>query len=198
MRVIGLTGKACAGKDQYAKAFSQYGVVVINVDDLGHQALAQSIEQIETSFGSSVIQNGKIDRAALGSLVFSDSLKLKRLEEITHPKMVLACQELIEEARREGAQAVLLNAALLSRMGLQEVCDSVVFIYAPVWLRYLRSRKRDGLSLKQFVLRNTAQKDIRPSCAKTVVLRNLFWKALIHRQVATYCDTMGLSISSAG
>ncbi|NCC65876.1 MAG: dephospho-CoA kinase, partial [Spirochaetia bacterium] len=163
---------------------------------LGHQALDQSIGQIETSFGPSVVKEGEIDRSMLGPLVFSDPVKLKKLEAITHPKMVVACLNRIDEAKSEGMQAVILNAALLYRMGLQDRCDSVVFIYAPTWLRFLRARKRDNLSIKQFALRNAAQEDIQPSQKKGVVLRNLFCKALIHRQVATYCATMGLRISS--
>ena len=196
MKVIGLTGKACAGKNMYAKDFSDLGFAVVDVDSLGHEALNQSIEELTILFGPSIVKQGRVDRPKLGSLVFSDSQKLRQLEKLTHPKMVQACQRLIDEAREEGKDAIVLNAALLARMQLEPLCDGVLFIYAPFWLRFLRCRKREGLSFKQFYLRNSAQKDVQPPVKKAVVVRNIFSKALIHRQVATYCDTMGLRISS--
>ncbi|MGE4454160.1 MAG: dephospho-CoA kinase [Sphaerochaeta sp.] len=200
MVVIGLTGKACAGKDQYASVFASYGCTVLNVDSLGHEALDSSKEALIEAFGSSVVVAGKVDRKKLGSIVFSDPAKLKRLESITHPLMVATCKRLIEEAETKNTIAVILNAALLKRMGLEELCDHVLFIKAPLLLRFFRCRGRENLSFKRFLERERAQKDIVPETKRgdlsVVVLANHRSKKVIHRQITTYCDTIGLRISS--
>ena len=199
MLVIGITGKACAGKNVYASVFTSFGFPVVDVDTLGHAVLRESEAELIKTFGSGILTEHSIDRKKLGSLVFSDPRKLKVLEGITHPRMVEACKHLIEEAREKDKAAIVLNAALLSRMGLDVLCDHIVFIKAPFLVRYLRAKNREQLSLKRFLARDRAQKDIRVAVLageKPVkVLHNNSSRMLIHRQVATYCATIGLPIS---
>ena len=202
MLVIGLTGRACAGKNQYASVFAEFGCAVVDVDLLGHQALEESKQALVREFGAKVVESGEVNRKVLGSLVFSDPAKLRSLERITHPVMVRACKARIEEARTQGVSAIVLNAALLSRMGLAALCDQVLFIKAPLWVRYKRCALREVLTLRRFLLRERAQKDISIKTlgrkAGLQVLHNRGSKALIHRQVATYCATIGISISPNG
>ncbi len=196
MMVIGLTGRACAGKDQYAEVFASYGCQVVDVDSLGHDALEASKSELRQAFGQDIMVDGKVNRKALGKLVFSDLEKLRELESITHPKMVGACKRLIQEAKEKQKPAIILNAALLKRMGLEPLCDRVLFIKAPLFLRFFRCKEREGLSLKRFLEREQAQKDIVPETDEKgvdlVVLSNHRSKKVIHRQIITYCDTIGL------
>ena len=200
MMVIGLTGRACAGKDQYAEIFASFGCQVVDVDSLGHDALNESKAALRKAFGQSIINSGEVDRKALGTLVFSNPQKLRELESITHPKMVETCKRLIREAREEQKPALILNAALLGRMGLEPLCDHILFIKAPLLLRFFRCRGREGLSFKRCLDRERAQLDIVPVTdvqgLDVVVLGNHRSKKVIHRQVITYCDTIGLRISS--
>ncbi|HRV23782.1 MAG TPA: dephospho-CoA kinase, partial [Sphaerochaeta sp.] len=139
--VIGITGKACAGKNQYAKAFEELGARLIDVDRLGHQALEANKDRIIAEFGDSVADRGEIDRKALGAIVFSDPTKLKVLEGISHPWMVARIERILAE---ETAEVIVLNAALLSRMGLDRLCSHILFIAAPRCLRFRRCKARDG------------------------------------------------------
>lgn len=202
MLVIGITGKACAGKNAYSSVFASFGFPVVDVDTLGHAALEQGKEAIVHAFGSDILTSGAIDRKKLGALVFSDPKKLKVLESISHPKMVAACKHLIEQARQQNKGAIILNAALLGRMGLADLCDHIVFIQAPLLIRFLRAKRRERLSWKRFLDRERAQKDINVASLagkKPVkVLHNTRSRTLIHRQVATYCATIGISISPNG
>ena len=200
MQVIGLTGKACAGKNLFAKQFELQGCVVVDVDTLGHQALAQRIPQLVEAFGKSILAGDEIDRKALGSMVFSDPAQLKKLEAITHPVMVESCRELIQKARLEQKRALVLNAALLYRMKLYLLCNRVVFVQAPFLIRFIRARRRESSTWKKFVTREKAQEDITkeifPPSLEVVVMHNGRAKSIIHRQVATYCATIGIGASS--
>lgn len=197
MIVIGLSGKVCAGKNQYAQCFEQMGAQIIDVDLLGHQVLEQQQEAVVRHFGSSILTDGAIDRARLGAIVFADRDALQALEAIVHPAMVQACREIIALSTKA---LVVINAALLYRMGLVELCDRVVFIKAPLLVRYRRCRARQGLTWSAFWVRNSAQKDIRVGLikgqTKVKVFHNGRSRTIIHRQVANYCDTIGIDISA--
>ena len=199
MKVIGLTGKAAAGKNVVASSFAKQGCAVIDVDQLGHPVLAQNQALLGEIFGPEIVKDGKIDRKALGALVFSDPKKLKALEAITHPAMVDECKRLIEKAEKEGKEAVLINAALLYRMQLYRLCDRVVLVKAPLFSRFIRSKKRENITFKKFLARERAQQDIRvdvfPSSLPVFILRNGSDKVLIHRQVTAYCATIEIGVS---
>ncbi len=201
MKVIGLTGKAAAGKNIVSDVFSRLGCAVIDVDQLGRPVLEQNQALLGKTFGPGVLKEGKVDRKALGTLVFSDPKKLQALEAITHPAMIEECKRLIDKAEKEGKEALLINAALLYRMGLYRLCDHIVLVKAPLLSRFLRSKKRENTTLKKFMARERAQQDIRadvfPASLPVYILRNGSDKALIHRQVTAYCATIGIGVSSA-
>lgn len=201
MMVIGLTGKAAAGKNVVSDVFSKLGFVVIDVDQLGRPVLEQNQALLGETFGPGVLRDGKVDRKALGALVFSDPEKLKALEAITHPAMVEECRRLIGEAEKDGKGAILINAALLYRMHLYTLCDHVVVVKAPLFRRFLRSKKRESITLRNFLARENAQQDIRPDIfppsLPVFILCNGSDKALIHRQVTAYCATIGIGVSSS-
>jgi len=200
MLVLGLTGKACAGKNQYARVFESFGCKTVDVDRLGHEALQANTQELVRVFGPSVVNAEGVDRKALGSLVFSDPQKLRQLEAITHPSMVEACKALIGEAKKQGAAAIVLNAALLERMGLALLCDHVLFIRSPFLIRFLRCRKREGLTIRKFYKREQMQKDIKPSSlqkqTKVTIFTNTRSLSVIHRQIATYCGTIGIDVTA--
>jgi len=170
--VIGLSGKYCSGKNAAASIFEELDLPAIDVDKLGHLALAAEITRIEEVFGSQVIAEEKpqnrslplrfVNRRALGSIVFSDPAKLIALEEITHPWMVQEITRRIEEFGRKGHRHVIVNAAILYRMGLHTICESVVWIEAPLCLRIRRALSRDPLKLPAVIKRIYAQRKLKP------------------------------------
>lgn len=195
MLVIGLTGRSCAGKDRFAKEFASLGVPVVDVDGLGHGALVAQAEHVVEAFGPQVLAcDGSIDRKVLGRIVFGDPSKLKRLESISHPWMVGECRRMIAKAKECGGRMILLNAALLYRMGLDSLCDAVIFVKVPFYTRYRRAKDRDKVSWEAFRAREKAQEDINPDVFKgrvpVVVMENDGEPALIHRQVIEFYDTI--------
>lgn len=191
--IIGITGKACAGKNQYAKVFKDLGARLIDVDLLGHQALEANRDRIIAEFGPSIEDQGGINRKALGAVVFSDPSKLKALEGISHPWMVARIERILAE---ETAEVIVLNAALLSRMGLDRLCTHVLFIAAPRCIRFRRCKARDGLSWGQFLKREAHQRDIAYRSIDPDAVRHRLWNwgsmSLIHRQVQRCCGRIGI------
>ncbi|MBN1687362.1 MAG: dephospho-CoA kinase [Spirochaetales bacterium] len=154
--VIGVTGGYCAGKDAAARILARHGIIEINEDEIGHEALQALKGPIIEAFGVSILRgDGAIDRRVLGSVVFSHLEALKRLEDIVHPWMVEETRKRIAAA---GSTHVEVNAAILHRMGLHLLCDVVLIIDAPLPVRFLRARKRDGLSIRETVKRLRIQR----------------------------------------
>ncbi len=171
--VVGLAGGYCAGKDVAARVFEGAGFAIIDVDKVGHEALTEKAREVLEAFGPSVCgPRGTVDRGALGCVVFSDPEKLKLLEGIVHPAMV----EKVGRAVRAARGDILINAAILFKMGLDSLCSAVVCVTAPAFLKVLRARKRDGLSFAEAFRRVSAQRGIRPkshgSAVDTYYVRN--------------------------
>lgn len=159
--IIGLTGKSCAGKDAVAALLDKKRFEVIDVDKLGHDALAMNKDKLVEAFGDGIIaQDGSVDRKVLGPLVFSDPDKLEALNSITHPWMQDEAIRRAEEAEREGKDAVI-NAALLESMGFVESCDRIILVVAGYETRLKRALQRDsGMTEEKFRDRTMAQKDV--------------------------------------
>lgn len=159
--IIGLTGKSCAGKDAIAALLDKKRFEVIDVDKLGHDALAMNKDKLVEAFGDGIIaQDGSVDRKILGPLVFSDPDKLEVLNSITHPWMHDEAMRRAEEAEREGKDAVI-NAALLESMGFVESCDRIILVVAGYETRLKRALQRDsGMTEEKFRDRTMAQKDV--------------------------------------
>lgn len=159
--VLGITGRYCAGKDAVVRILAGKGFRAIDVDEVGHEVLQEQRDGIREAFGAGVMAaDGSVDRRALGARVFRDTAELSRLESIVHPRMVENVK-----ARLSGAQGnMLINAAILHRMGLHALCDAVLWVTAPAPIRFLRAMRRDGLAPGLALERITAQRGLRPQC----------------------------------
>ena len=96
MSVIALTGGIGSGKSLVANYLFSLGAEVIDADQLARQVIERGTEgfdQVLSEFGDSILNDGDIDRRALGEIVFSDPVKRKALEAIIHPKVQQALAE---------------------------------------------------------------------------------------------------------
>lgn len=161
MSVIGVTGRYCTGKSTVAEILAAAGFETIDVDRLGHEALASEADLVIAAFGEAVTaEDGTVDRRALGTIVFSDQEALRRLERILHPRMVQMVEARIEAIT--SGPGVVINAAILQRMGLDELCDTIIFVTAPFLTILRRARDRDGASVFAVIRRLRSQRDVDP------------------------------------
>lgn len=191
--VIGLTGKSASGKDTVARILAELGFVIVDEDALGHDTLIEKKDMIAAEFGPSVLKDGEIDRKELSKIVFSDESSLERLEAISHPFMVNRTKEIIEEAKKK-KKSVVINAAILNRLHLDEVSDQVIYVHSPYQMRLERAMRRDNISAEAFERRSSAQSDITPYNIKkgvpVVMIMNLSDEKELYRQVHVYYDNI--------
>lgn len=82
-----LGGGIGSGKSTVAALLRSRGARVIDADELGHQVLAPDGEAFAAVAARwpEVVEDGAVDRAALGAVVFADPDQLRELEALTHP-----------------------------------------------------------------------------------------------------------------
>ena len=112
--IIGITGEMGSGKSFVSKKFveigNQKGLAVHNIelDNIGHEILGklknprymQVRNEIIQEFGESVkLENGFINRKALGEIVFNDGIKLKKLNEIMQQYMLVRLRREISDKK---------------------------------------------------------------------------------------------------
>jgi dephospho-CoA kinase len=165
--VIGLIGAIGAGKSLVASALAARGAKVLDADAIGHALLDQkpAREQVTRRFGPRVLdphpgEKGlpRIDRRALGAIVFADRAALRDLEAILHPRMRQTFQRAIARTIRQGkAPAVVLDAAILLEAGWHDLCDRIVFVDAARDHRLARLSASRGWTSETLEAREQAQ-----------------------------------------
>ncbi len=161
MRVIGLTGGIASGKSTVSAMLAGMGAPVFDADKEAHALLAQSglaWQDIKDRFGSGILAaDGNIDRKKLGEIVFSDRAELAWLEGVTHIHVENRRKEFVENARREGCLAVVLDIPLLIEKEIYKNVDEVWLVYLPREVQLERLLNRDRLTVEQAEKRLAAQ-----------------------------------------
>ena len=162
MTRIGLTGGIAAGKSVAAARFAELGATVIDHDALARAVVepgTAGLESIARRFGTQFVVDGRLDRAALGSLVFADQSALKDLNSIVHPLILEESRRRELEARAAGKHVIVHDIPLLIETGQTGHFDLVVCVCAPTDVRLSRLVMGRGLSLEQAKARLAAQAD---------------------------------------
>jgi dephospho-CoA kinase len=163
--VVGIVGGIGSGKSAVANwVASRSGMIVIEADKLGHEAIkAEPVrDALRLRFGPTIFgEDGFIVRSALAKQVFGDhqDQKLARvdLEKIVHPEIKRQISHSIAIASEEGAEAVLLDAAVLLEAGWRSMCDLVVFVDTPDSVRLERVRQNRGWTKEELDRREASQ-----------------------------------------
>ncbi len=140
--IIGIVGGIGAGKSFVADVLKNLGCGVIDSDKAARAAIERPDVRaaIHMVFGDHVFaDDGALNRKALAAEVFSDPQKRKQLEGITHPvitEMRLAdTQKMVADP---SIKAIIWDAPLLFEAGLDQDCDAVIFVDAPLEVRQKR------------------------------------------------------------
>lgn len=98
-------------------------------------------------FGAEIAdEHGAIECKKLGALIFADSAKRLRFNEIAFPVIGRAIQQALAELRGAGAAIAVLDAPTLFESGAHTGCDIIISVTAQEGVRLGRIMARDGLS----------------------------------------------------
>jgi dephospho-CoA kinase len=192
--ILGLTGGYCAGKSTVADLLAGSGWRIVNMDKLGHRALVLAAADVGTMLGPTALDSdGTPDRRAIGKLVFTDPSLMARFEAIVHPVMNRLAED---EVRAAATENVCVDAALLYRLPILQMCDEVIEVRAPLALRLIRAWQRDRLGpvaairriVSQHYLWNTGNSY---TGKRHIVINNGSREHLV-RQIGQFCRDSGV------
>lgn len=162
MLVIGLTGPSGAGKSVVSGIFSAHGIPIVDADDIYHHILippSACLNELVYAFGPQILTaGGMLDRKVLGSIVFSDEKALAQLNQITHQYVMAAIRKRLDDLRRDGVVATVLDAPQLFEAGANKDCNIIVSVLADVETRIDRIMKRDNIDRDAAMRRIASQK----------------------------------------
>lgn len=153
-----LTGGIATGKSSVAKIFAALGYTIIDADTIAHQILNAQQQSIAEIFGKRFVVSGKVDRKALGALVFPDSAQRKKLEALLHP---LIRQEIERRANEEEQhrKPYLVDIPLFFESGHYPI-EKTLVVYAKEQQQLERLVLREGYSKEEALARIHAQMSI--------------------------------------
>ncbi|MCO7271967.1 MULTISPECIES: dephospho-CoA kinase [Cellulosimicrobium] len=161
---IGLTGGIAAGKSVALARFAELGAVVVDYDALSRDAVAPGtvgLDEVVEAFGPDVLDDdGALDRAALGRVVFGDAAARERLNAIVHPEVRRLAAEREAAAGAADPRAVVVHdIPLLVETGDPARFHCVVVVHTPVDVRVSRLVEGRGLTEDEALARVAAQAD---------------------------------------
>ncbi|WP_201352100.1 dephospho-CoA kinase [Hydrogenimonas urashimensis] len=155
---IALTGGIASGKSTVCNLLKLYGLRIIDADAIARRILDEEAAAIGELFGPRYLKEGRIDRQALGKLIFSDAVARRELEAFIHPKIR---EEIARQSEKQDALKgpYIVDIPLFFETGSYPI-EKVIVVYAPREIQKKRLMEREGLDEEEAEARLNAQIDI--------------------------------------
>ena len=161
---IALTGGIATGKSTVASLMSLNGMRVIDADAISHEILDASSSWVKETFGEEYLSGSKVNRAKLGTLIFSDEKMKKTLEDFLHPKIRAEIEA--RSVKQDGFKfPYLIDIPLFFENGAYDIKESVV-VYTPEDVQLSRFMKRNGYGEEESMKRISSQMPIDEKMAR--------------------------------
>ncbi|HEY3380465.1 MAG TPA: dephospho-CoA kinase [Vicinamibacterales bacterium] len=156
-----LTGGIATGKSYVRERVAARGVPTVDADAVVHALLSADLDliaEVAHRFGPRVLlQDGGVDRRALGAVVFHDASARRDLEAIVHPRVFDRIAGWMSSQARAGSRWVLADIPLLFETGRDQEFDRIIVVACAPEEQVRRIVRRDGLSESAARARLSAQ-----------------------------------------
>lgn len=167
--IIGLTGSIASGKSTVSNILLEKGYPIVDADRIARQVVEPGtavIQQIEEAFGRDVIhEDGTLNRERLGTLIFDEEEKRKRLNNIIHPAIRAEMLRQKEAHLQAGAKTVIMDIPLLFESNLQSYVEKIVVVAVTPAIQQERLMKRNGFTEEEAVNRIASQISVEEKAA---------------------------------
>lgn len=148
--VIGLTGGIGSGKTAVSDRFAALGITVVDADICARIVVEPgrpALDKIADHFGKVVLDNsGKLDRARLRQIIFSNDSERKWLETLLHP---LIFEEMLSQLQNAASPYAIFVSPLLVESGQTALCQRILVVDVPEEIQLERTVSRDSNSAEQ-------------------------------------------------
>lgn len=157
---VAISGGIGSGKTVVSEILSTLGYKVFNCD-IEAKSLMDNDAEIKRRIAGdiskeTILPDGRIDRAKLSAVVFTDNEKLDILNTIVHGAVKRRILEWI--GKNCGESLLFIETALLYQSGIDRMVDKVLDVVAPERVRIERVMRRNSLSESEVINRINSQK----------------------------------------
>ena len=152
MYLIGLTGGMGSGKSTVADCLRSNGIPVIDADVIAHKIMNEesTLDKIHKIFGKNVFdKDGSLNKVKFSSVLFTNTVKRKKLNEFVHPKVWDEMMNETEKYVTEGSKVIFLDVPLLIESGWHTRVNETWLVKADYNERIARLRLRTNLSTEE-------------------------------------------------
>jgi dephospho-CoA kinase len=156
---LGITGGIGSGKTSVCKVFSCLGIPVFSADYEASNIMNSDdriIRRINSIAGKDLYSAGSLNRSELASLIFNNTILLKKVNSLVHP---IVFEKFIRWESEQRAPYVVMEAAILFESGASKLVDKIVTVVAPEAERVERVICRNKLTRDQVLDRIRNQMD---------------------------------------
>ncbi|XP_002741436.1 dephospho-CoA kinase domain-containing protein-like [Saccoglossus kowalevskii] len=162
MFLIGLTGGIASGKSTVAEMFKELGCTILDADQIAREVVQPNKpawKKIVKYFGDGILlEDGRLNRPKLGELVFTDPVKRKKLNSMTHPEIQKMMMWQLFYCFLKGHQFVILDIPLLyETSSMLKFLKEVIVVYCDSDMQLDRLMNRNELSKEEAVNRIESQ-----------------------------------------
>lgn len=151
MYCIGLTEGIATGKSTVVDMLRSFGAAIVDCDVLARDVVqpgTKVLQQVAAQFGpKSLLADGSMDRAYIGSIVFNVPERKKELEDILFPCIHARIDEEIASIQQQQPDAIIiLDMPLLYEVQYSSYVDEVWLVYVDGATQLQRLMARNNYS----------------------------------------------------
>ncbi|OIT27387.1 PREDICTED: dephospho-CoA kinase isoform X1 [Nicotiana attenuata] len=175
MRIVGLTGGIASGKSSVSNLFKAHGIPVVDADIVARNVLKKGTggwKKVVSAFGEDILlDNGEVDRAKLGQIVFSDPGKRQLLNRLLAPFISRGILMEVLKLWMKGCSIIVLDVPLLFEAKMDKWTKPIVVVWVDPETQLQRLMTRDGSTEEEAKSRINAQMslDLKRSKADIVI-----------------------------
>ncbi len=159
---VGLTGSIAVGKSFVTSVLAELGCRVLDADQTAREVVAAGspgLRAVAEAFGTEILrEDGTLDRARLGAIVFADEKKRLLLNSILHPFIIAAQDERLREWEAEDPEGIaVVDAALMIESGGYKRFDKLIVVHCRPEIQVERLMARNAVSREEAERRIRAQ-----------------------------------------
>lgn len=150
MLLVALTGGIACGKSVIGRLLLEKGCFVHSADTAAREVMSPGTDVWRTvadHFGPGILrEDGTIDRAKLGAIIFSDDKERAFLNGLVHPRIFERIKEIVARLEKEGRHTIFVSeAALVVEAGFARFYDKIVVAHCDRDIQVRRLMERDGI-----------------------------------------------------
>jgi len=152
--LVALTGGIACGKSVIGRLFVEKGCFVHSADTAARELMSPGTKvwrAVADHFGSGVLrEDGTIDRAKLGAIIFSEEKERAFLNGLVHPRVLERIRETVARLEKEGRHTIFVSeAALVVEAGFARFYDKIIVAHCGRDVQVRRLMERDGIDREE-------------------------------------------------